>query len=310
LGQGVFDYLLITQEDATEFGLHRREQDELLARIQTLGLAEKFSLHPGADEAALTLLARHWDTGVRLRVHWSNPEDAHRIAPFEDRPYDGALSQHVAAVRGELVQDDAEAADFELFVNAPVGGGQTDEKDADRALRAARLNAFVRQLSQVVEEGRHVALCDVAFPNGGDNVLLEELEKRRVLGKLKVFGGWNTAGNTTGTVLSVCAALKKANFNAESLGLARQFLFERLVDDWYYQSRVRQRIEKTAREKNLSPLRMDEQTSEPIESQARRELRGFAHLLAQRHFHAQLQRCEVKLPWHRSFEVDLRAELM
>jgi hypothetical protein len=309
LGQGVFDYLLITQEDATEFGLHRREQDELLARINELGIADKFSLHPGADEAELTLLARHWNSGARFRVHWSSREDAHHIAPFEDRPYDQALAQHVAAVRGTLLEESDTDADFEFFVNAPVGGSQNEEKDGDRALRAARLNHFVRQLVESVEAGKAVALCDVAFPNGGDNLILEELEKRRVLGKLTAFSGWNTAGNTTGTVLATCVALKYAGFNEGAMKLAKQFLFERLVDDWYYQARVRQRIEKTARELKLSPLRMEAEASDPIESQARRELRGFAHLLAQRHFGAQLQRCEVALPWHRSFEVDLRAEL-
>jgi hypothetical protein len=310
LAEGVFDYLLITQEDATEFGLHRREQDDLLQHVAELKVADRFSLHPGADEAALTLLARHWNTQTSFRVHWSSREDAHKIAPFEDRPYDGALSQHINAVRGVWIEEnEAGDADFELFVNAPVGGNQTDEKEGDRAARAARLNAFVRQLCEAIDNGKRVALCDVGFPNGGDNLLLEELEKRRVLGKLAVFGGWNTAGNTTGTVLGVCCALKQAKFSAEAMRVAQQFLFERIVDDWYYQARVRGRIEKTARELSLSPLRMEAETAEPIEAQARRELRGFAHLLAQRHFQAQLQRCEVHLPWHRTFEVDLQAEL-
>jgi hypothetical protein len=310
LSEGVFEYLLITQEDATEYGLHRREQDDLLKHVAQLGVEEKFSLHPGADEADLTLLARHWNSPTRFRMHWSSQEDSHRIAPFEDRPYDQALAQHIAAVRGEwLEESDSGEADFELFVNAPVGGTQTDEKEGDRAARAARLNSFARQLCEAIEAGKRVALCDVAFPNGGDNVLLEELEKRRVLGRLLVFGAWNTAGNTTGTVLAACGALKHANFSEEAQRLARQFLFERLVDDWYYQSRVRGRIEKTARELHISPLRMEAETAEPVEAQARRELRGFAHLLAQRHFQAQLQRCEVHLPWHRTFEVDLHAEL-
>lgn len=305
LAAGIFDYLLITQEDASEYGLHRREQDELLEQVAARGVDDRFSLHPGADEAALTLLARHWDTGVRFRVHWSSIEDAGRVAPFEDRPYRQALEQHIAAMHGIMVLDDAEA-DFELFVNAPVGGSQKDEDDPARTARAARLTPFLRDLVAAVEAGKRVAVCDVAFPNGADNLLMTELEQRGVLGRLAAYGGWNTAGNTTGTVLAQCAALQHSG----NLGAAnRRFVFERLVDDWFYQSRVRARVEKAARDMGLSPLNMGEAAA-PIEALTLRELRGMAQLLARRHFGAHLANCEVTLPWHRTFEVAVHADIV
>ena len=60
LADDVVDYLLITQEDCTEYGLHRLEQTDILNRVAGRGVAGRFTLHPGADEAALTLLARSW----------------------------------------------------------------------------------------------------------------------------------------------------------------------------------------------------------------------------------------------------------
>jgi hypothetical protein len=285
---------------------------------------------------------------VRLRVHWSSHEDAHHIAPFEDRPYDESLVQHVAAMRGVIVDDqndsnennDNEPVDFHLFVNAPVGVSQKDESEGDRALRAARLMNFIRDLTTMAEaadpanaSAPRLALCDVAFPNGADNVLMTELEKRRLFAKLAVYGGWNTAGNTTGTVLAQCAALKKAeggrrkdenaaesestsqNVMASAIRdprsafeLNRQFVFERLVDDWFYQSQVRAHIEKSAREQGISPLNMGQDCTR-VEAQARRELRGFAQLLAKRHFGATVQNSEISLPWGRTFEADVRVNL-
>lgn len=322
LAEGIFDYLLITQEDATEFGLHRREQAALMTRVEQCGVAAKMSLHPGADEAALTLLARHWDTGVKFRVHWSSLEDAHHIAPFEDRPYDEALALHVASMRGELIDGantsaGSPEADVELFVNAPVGGWYKEENEAERMGRAARQTTFIRALGESVAAGHPVALCDVAFPNGADNLLMTELEKRKVLGQLLAYGGWNTAGNTTGCLLAQCAAMKQA----KALGgdatpvsarlsqqLNRQFLFERFVDDWFYQARVRARVEKAAREQEISPINMGDSYA-PVEAHTRRELRGFAQLLAQRHFGTTLRECAVTLPWHRTFEVDVRVQL-
>jgi hypothetical protein len=308
LAEGVFDYLLITQEDAAEFGLHRCEQDEIWQRATERGTLDKMSLHPGADEAALTLLARHWSTQVSFQVHWSSGEDAHRIALFEDRPFDRALNEHVASMKGCLVE--RADADFEFFVNAPLGIWHKDETDEARQQRAAKLNPFIRGIEKAISDNRRVALCDVAFPNGADDVLMNLLDKRGLLGKIAAYGGWNTAGNTLGTVLAQCAALKRGNdLNLEvDASLNQQFVFERLVDDWFYQSRVRAHIEKTAREIGASPLDLNG-SGEAVEAQARRELKGYAQLLAQRHFGSTLARCDVALPWHRTFEVDLRAEL-
>jgi hypothetical protein len=131
------------------------------------------------------------------------------------------------------------------------------------------------------------------------------------LGKIAVFEAWNTAGNTTGTVLAQCAALVRGGPEqgfVNTSKLNRQFLLERLVDDWCYQSGVRSRIEKAARESGISPLNMGE-AGEPIEAQARRELKGFAQALAHRHFASRLAKCEISLPWMRSFECDVKVEM-
>jgi hypothetical protein len=310
LQEGVFDFLLITQEDASEFGLHRREQAALARRAEELGVTN-WTLHPGADEAALTLLAREWNTGVSFWVRPSSEEAMGGIAPFEDRPYEEALRSHVAAMCGEIVSS-REEADWELWVNAPVGGSQKDETPERRETRLPQLHAFCEALQEAVEAGRRVALCDVGFPNGADNALMEDLERRGVLGKLGVFGGWNTAGNTTGTVLAQCAALKKAEAEgrlSQVENLSREFVFERLVDDWYYQARVRARVEKSARAEGISPLNMGDAAG-PSESLNRRELRTFAQFLASRHFGTRLDRFEATLPWGRSFETDVRVKLV
>lgn len=314
LAENVFDYLLITQEDASEFGLHRQEQERLLARANELKVGDKMSLHPGADEAALTLLARHWNTNVSFKLHASSESDMKNIAPFEDRPYDLALSQHVAAMRGVLIENEAqsesEGADFHLFVNAPVGGSQKDESEENRAARLERLQPFIEA---VIENSKRpncrVALCDVAFPNGADNALMTQLEEHGVLGNLVAFSGWNTAGNTTGTLLAQCAAMQRALWRGEDTGnLNRNFVFERLIDDWFYQAQVRAKIERAAREAGLVPHSMGE-AGGLVESQARRELKGFAQILAKRHFDTTLRASEITLPWRRAFEADVRMEL-
>ncbi len=303
LARGTFDYLLVTQEDCTEFGLHRREQAEILEKVEKLGVKERFALHPGADEAALTLLARGWETGISFGISWSNEVHKRDIAVFEDVPYEDALGSHIAAMGGAI--SDGEG-DFALFVNAPVGGSQKAEDPGVKLKRRADLGAFCDAIEAALTQNRRVALCDVAFPNGADETLLSLLKERGILGKLSVFGGWNTAGNTTGTVLAQCAALFRAG-DAKSQILNRQFVFERLVDDWGYQSRVRANLEHVARQRGFSPISMNGQTRS-IEKIARQQLKDFATEIAPQ-FGAHLDKLEVALPWGRTFEVEVGAKL-
>jgi len=312
-GQGVFDFLLVTQEDCTEFGLHRAEQADLLARVEKLCVTNKFALHPGADEAALTLLAREWNDGLSLRITWSSIERKRDIAVFEDVPYEDALSSHISALRGRIVGEN-EKFDVHLFVNAPVGGSQKNETDASKAARRAEFDAeFLPAIYAALEQGERVALCDVAFPNGADEVLMEAIGAfpHEIWARLIAYGGWNTAGNTTGTILSQCAALvrsQRQGQGAKTKDLNRNFLFERLLDDWFYQANLRARLEKEARDSGFSPLSMNGHTRQ-IEDSARREITIFANNLAQTHFRAKVRDLRVALPWGRTFEVSVGAKL-
>ena len=302
LADGTFDFLLITQEDCTQFGLHRREQDEITSRVKELGVDERFALHPGADEAALTLLARSWNGSTKFGIHWNDQNAKRQIAVFEDVPYEDALHSHIAAMGGEVVD---EAADVELFVNAPIGISQKEEAPDAAAHRTLQLESFVDEIERALNEDKHVAVCDVAFPNGADNVLLELLRAREtILPRLSAFGGWNTAGNTTGTVLAQCAAFGRGG-NVE---LNRQFVFERLLDDWFYQAKLRGELEAVARERGFSPLNMNGQ-SKGIEKLARVEMEEFARDLATQ-FGARVENLHVALPWGRTFEIEVGAKLV
>ena len=304
LADGTFDYLLITQEDCTEFGLHRAEQDEITAAVAARGVAKKFALHPGADEAALTLLARHWNEDVAFSIHWSSQTGKRNIAVFEDVPYEDALHSHIQAMGGRI--DDDGDADVQLWVNTPIAGSQKDESGAEKLERLDELKSWVAELKKALESGARIALCDVAFPNGADNLLLDELRAQGdILGRLVAFGGWNTAGNTTGTVLAQCAAVKRGGDG----DLNRQFVFERLLDDWYYQANLRAELEATARERGFSPLNMNGQGAQ-IEVLARKAMETFAEDLAREQFSADVRDLKVNLPWSRTFEVQVGAKLV
>ena len=98
---------------------------------------------------------------------------------------------------------------------------------------------FVRALQAALESGIPVALADVAFVNGADLLLGMRLLQTGLAPKLSAYAGWNTAGNTLGTVLAQAALsiLMQRGAPSPAQKAARvAFLFRRYLDDYYYQA--------------------------------------------------------------------------
>ena len=93
---------------------------------------------------------------------------------------------------------------------------------------------FADIVSDYVNKGYKVAIADIAFANGADNALMEQLRNRGLLFKIRAYGGWNTATNSTGFVLSTAMLTDKMSDAAVD-----DLLLTRYLDDWVYQANVR-----------------------------------------------------------------------
>jgi hypothetical protein len=299
MANGTFDFLSLVQEDCAEFGLHRGEQKVLLGLIDELHLQEKTSLHPGADEAGMILLARLMDTKSTFIVHWSEQSGAAQIPPFEDRAFGETLAAQLRVANCSEVESDA---DFSLFINAPLNYSR-QQQTAEQEEHREKMFQFAEQIKNALQQNQRVALCDAAFPNGADDALMKILDEENLLGKLSAFAAWNTASNSLGTVIAQCAAFAAGDFQEN--GCNQHFVLDRILDDWIYQTRLRPQMEKRARAANVSPLYLGS-FGEEVQKQTEREMKGYAQLIAQRHFKRQLKQCRVSFPWRRSFEVEVR----
>ncbi|HMO23312.1 MAG TPA: DUF4127 family protein, partial [Candidatus Melainabacteria bacterium] len=102
-------------------------------------------------------------------------------------------------------------------------------------------------------------LCDVAYANGSDPILVEELLKRKdLVGKLVGYAGWNTTGNSVGSALALgIARMHSVRTNRRNQITDRAFqksLFTRLADDWAYQSQIRSQLDAEASIDKLAQL--------------------------------------------------------
>ena len=301
LADDVFDLLVISSDDTSEYGFGTREKAWLREWARRRGDDPRLLMYPGADEVGAALLAR---AILRLRgavprfyAHYAIPADAERIAPFEDGPVRLTLERQIRAVGGRQVDDIAEA-DLVVALNTPAPSGQDFFDPAyaasDRQIRGAAIEAFAAQIADWTAQGRRVIVCDVAYPNGSDPALIDALQRHIALDKLAAYGGWNTAGNTIGVAL----AQGIANLQIADEAAAQRFLAHRFIEDHCYMHCIRPRMDATttlyddATESAMTDLVA---RALPAEIAKLPDLRGWRAL-------------NVRLPWQRRFEVDFDLE--
>jgi hypothetical protein len=274
---GILDYLLLPQDDTADYGWNIAEARSLQMLIRHEGLMERAITYPGADEIGCLLLARCIcaKSGFRPKVfpRFSSSSSTTLVTEYEDRPMLELLKAHLSPLDG-IVADEPGDADFLLFINAPAlkqGVGElqwaaqfskeeflqkvpetlkeyAEKLFADEYFQATRREMqtprrspeeFCRGVVEAVRQGKNVAIADVAFVNGSDLILGSQLLQHAEIARLAAYGGWNTAGNTLGTVLAQAAiytAAKKNGIMPEQQKAHLEFLFLRFLDDFCYQA--------------------------------------------------------------------------
>ena len=318
--EGAVDFLVLAQEDAPTSGPHVAEQGELAAEAQRLGVASSVRIFPGADEQGMVLLARAAGEvlGVSAAVYplYGTPGGADSVALFEDRPLRMTVAGQVEAA-GLRVAPGEEGADVILALHSPPTPAQADINHISPA--SAPRPPFVAHAAGLARGGKPVALADVAYCNGADPALIAALGEHRVLPHLAAFAGWNTAGNTVGAALAHAALRimgEHGRAGGRSLRAHLEFLFERLVDDYAYQSVVRADAYRFTREHlGTYPLHLRHGRRRAL-AYVRERLSNLAPELFARHFEGEavagrrvreLRDLRVRLPWPRLFEVEVEA---
>ena len=233
-----FDYLLLGRDDNAPYSQTHNEGRKLL----TYGAGIKtYQTTSGIDEMGLVLLTRAVNERTKnepkvfVKYNWGR--GALTIPSYADETIDDSIRGTIKATGATLV-DDERNADFVMAVNTNPDG-LTFEADSNVNTRNDRggTKYFADLVSDYVDGGKKVIVADVAFANGADNALMDELKRRALLFKLTAYGGWNTATNSSGFALST-GILSKRMTDAQ----IDELLLRRYLDDWAYQSNVRKSL--------------------------------------------------------------------
>ncbi|HZL45247.1 MAG TPA: DUF4127 family protein [Opitutaceae bacterium] len=351
LSDGVFDYLIIPQDDTGEYGWNIAEARSLQALIRRRNLADRSITYPGADEIGCLLLARlacrRAGFAPRVWPRYSGVTGPSIITDYEDRPIHELIKAHLAPLGG-VIADSPDGADLSLFINAPVrkqgnGGSQWliwqgldavrarlsppylpwfDAFTATEGFRNTRREMespqrspeeFVRALLVALASAKPVAMADVAYVNGSDLILGEQLRQHPAVAGLAAYGGWNTAGNTLGAVLAqaVIRVLALREDDPQARAAAHlEFLFLRFLDDDLYQASERTRCileDLPAMGVTPSMERLPDKAAAAVEARIRTNLGQAASNLRRLFMASGLARdisvSHIHLPWNRLFEV-------
>ena len=237
--KGTFAYFLLGRDDCAPYSQSHLESRRLAA--ETAGLPrETYASFPGADELGMLLITRAINQAAgrkpTVRVLFAPGTGADTVPSYEDVAVGETIDAHILAAGG--TPSTSGSADLVLAINTP-GDGITREADSsfNRAAFRAAPAALVRDIAYEMEDGRRIAVADIAFANGADNALMAEMSEHELLFKLDAYAGWNTASNALGYAIG--QGMMAASMPATA---KNKILTVRLLDDWAYQANVRAEV--------------------------------------------------------------------
>jgi hypothetical protein len=291
------DRVVLGQDDAGPVGLHVKDVRVLEDELQRLGLDDRASIEPGADELGLVLVANaiarsnHWTP--RIAVVYSRPNGGQTQDPLEYAPIETTIGALIRLCGG--ARDDAHP-DLTLFVRVP----HTDTEQDDTLLHA---------LQSQIAAGRSVALVDLTYLTykyDSQATFVRKMIDAGIAGTLDAYSSWNTDANTVGIALGEAIAVGAGRRSARYDPLAHaEFMLDRYIDDYLYHTRVRPQINAELSAQGVTEhYWLDPQTARGANVRVREVITPLAReLLKQIYPHYRAARLDIHLPWPRTAEI-------
>ena len=218
---GFFDELIFSKDDCAEYGFNVKEAKELEkngAKVIT-----------GADEIPISLLSRAYDTDLKVKVEFTEPDSKNLISNYEDVSIENSVLNQLALANIKVVEKNQ---DIILIVN--------NFKNHQGEIVMKRPT---EQFSGNIKlPNTPYMIADVRNANGADNNFVSKILPQINLENFYGYSAWNTSANTLGTL--ICAAKIKFGSKKYNEKAFKKVEMVRFLDDWAYQANIRQQIDK------------------------------------------------------------------
>ncbi len=271
----VFDFFIFSKDDTGEYGLNVLEAEFLEGEIKKRKL--NAIVKTGADEIPLGLLLRGVieDYPIKIKVEYLNKKSTNLISRYEDISVENCvLSQIKIGAKNSIIED--VNPDIILYVN------NFTDKQGDLVFRD-----LINSSNEFKKFDLPYIIADINNANGADRGLIENILKEGYNKNFLGYSGYNTSANTIGSSLAIglisYIAKKENRFDEKNF---KKLLSIRLLDDWAYQSDIRNYISGNFNYKKLF-LPYEKRVNE--------------FLYTNYDF-------KYNLPWKRSFEVEIKVK--
>jgi len=238
--QNNLSFLLLGGDDGALYSQTHYEIRHLQEYGQNIGKT-KFQVTSGADELAMVMLCRAILDDKRdipfVYTAYNIGKGRDTIPAYCNEKIGMDMDNTIIAAGGMQVPA-PERAELIMAINTNPDG-KTGEANSPANTTKPRQGTkpFVNMVKDFVSKGYPTAVADIAYGNGADNALMNELHKADLQFKLLAYGGWNTATNTTGFLLGTGMLAKWMDRQAQE-----ELMLTRYLEDWGYQANVRQSL--------------------------------------------------------------------
>lgn len=317
--QGIIDMLAIGLDDVVCMGPNIHEAQKI---EQMLNGEKDASVCRGTDELPMTMIAylASKETGISptFSIEYSSKKGSEAKTIYEQKTVREVIEESVRAAGFEIKDNDG---DIKIFCNAPAF--RQKETELQHISLPSSKKKFIKALSDEIKKGGYAALADLAYANGSEIAVRNELLKHADPVLISAYAGWNTSGNTAGTAVAH-AALKYISEKTGQFNPAKhaEFIMERILDDCEYESSLRASLKLKRLAKGLSVLNMSEldraETAMSISLKLREKAEKiFSSFFKGRHKMSSGKTIDIRsasflfdLPWPRLFEIKAEAEFI
>jgi len=236
LQEGLINEVIIGLDDAAPYGLNVQTFQLLQAEASARKLNNAFFLH-GADELAPLVMARH-SLNIQgpevFNCLYLSPEDAGKVFPYEAISLQANIKEKTA------------------YLCAPKNTATKNKKKLLKAEKTLILNTSQTMSAEAMDEAwktigsidGYAGLVDVAKTNGAYIPFIDRAGLEKVYDYVDSYAGWNTAGNSLGTVMAHLLFYEQAKQlpfrqQEQALQAHKKLQLIRLLDDYIFQSKVR-----------------------------------------------------------------------
>ena len=306
VNDGLFDYFIIPQDDASVYGYTALDQIRVRKYLKDNSLHTRVSMYPSADDVGLSLISRSIcelnHKPIKVYVKYSSPKAPYCIPWFEDRPQDETIKYQIISMGGIRVYSLVEA-DVVLAVNMTSKMLNKDDPDFMMVYDTERnLHEFIEYIKYVKSTGKMVGIADTAYCNGSDTELIKLMAKEQMLLNVDSYAGWNTSSNTLGTTL---CALAIAYFGKDNKTI-KEFLMYRYIEDYVYMNYSRWKISREIENEGLGYFDLKDQ-NEMVSERVRIDMLEIIHNDL-KDISKYIKDIKINMPWNRMFECDLDIE--